>query len=229
MRDCRQTTSYASRSCRPPARRRCFRSGTHLAGRRTSIAPPRSTSSVSRYFQRGLAWARSPYAFHTVGSTMVVHALCYAQVRGVPRRRAGEDFYLLGKLSKLRPLVRLTRRPRPASQSPVRAGAVRHRFGKREAGSRRRARAVPPRLLRGCAGGDARAGGSGDRVARCEAIGARAGRRGVHVAHERSRQGIHRVTGGPSRPGSSWATRRRTRWRGCVVCTTGLTDFGRSS
>ena len=60
-----------------------------------------------RYFQRGLAWARSPYAFHTVGSTMVVHALCYAQVRGVPRRRAGEDFYLLGKLSKLRPLVRL--------------------------------------------------------------------------------------------------------------------------
>ena len=64
-----------------------------------------------RYFQRGLAWARSPYAFHTVGSTMVVHALCYAQVRGVPRRRAGEDFYLLGKLSKLRPLVRLRGAP----------------------------------------------------------------------------------------------------------------------
>jgi hypothetical protein len=58
-----------------------------------------------RYFHRGLQWAHSPYAFHTVGSTMVVHALCYALVRGVPRRRAGEDFYLLGKLSKLRPLA----------------------------------------------------------------------------------------------------------------------------
>ena len=60
-----------------------------------------------RYLQRGLQWAGSPYAFHTVGSTMVVHGLSYAQVRGVPRRRAAEDFYLLGKLSKLRPLERL--------------------------------------------------------------------------------------------------------------------------
>ena len=64
-----------------------------------------------RYYQRGLQWASSPYAFHTVGSTMVVHALCYAQVRGVPVRLAGEDFYLLGKLSKLRPLVRLRGAP----------------------------------------------------------------------------------------------------------------------
>ena len=64
-----------------------------------------------RYFQRGLEWAHSPYAFHTVGSTMAVHALCYAQVRGVPRRRAGEDFYLLGKLSKLRPVARLRGEP----------------------------------------------------------------------------------------------------------------------
>ena len=60
-----------------------------------------------RYLQRGLEWAGSPYAFHTVGSTMAVHALSYAQVRGVPKRRAAEDFYLLGKLSKIRPLERL--------------------------------------------------------------------------------------------------------------------------
>ena len=64
-----------------------------------------------RYFQRGLSWARSPYAFHTVGSAIVLNALCYAQVRGVPARRAGEDFYLLGKLSKLRPLARLWGEP----------------------------------------------------------------------------------------------------------------------
>ena len=64
-----------------------------------------------RYFQRGLRWAHSPYAFHTLGSTMVVHALWYALVRGVPRRRAGEDFYLLGKLCKLRPLACLRGEP----------------------------------------------------------------------------------------------------------------------
>jgi hypothetical protein len=64
-----------------------------------------------RYFQRGLQWAHSPYAFHTVGSTMVVDALSYALVRGVPRRRAGEDFYLLNKLSKLRPLAHLQGAP----------------------------------------------------------------------------------------------------------------------
>ena len=64
-----------------------------------------------RYFLRGLRWASSPYAFHSVGSTMVVHALCYAQVRGVPLRQAAEDFYLLGKLSKVRPLARLRGEP----------------------------------------------------------------------------------------------------------------------
>ena len=64
-----------------------------------------------RYIQRGLQWANSPYAFHSVGSTMAVHALSYAQVRGVPKRQAAEDFYLLGKLSKLRPLARLQGEP----------------------------------------------------------------------------------------------------------------------
>ena len=64
-----------------------------------------------RYIQRGLQWANSPYAFHAVGSTMAVHALSYAQVRGVPKRQAAEDFYLLGKLCKLRPLARLQGMP----------------------------------------------------------------------------------------------------------------------
>jgi hypothetical protein len=64
-----------------------------------------------RYLQRGLHWAHSPYAFHAVGSTMVVHALSYAQVRGVPLRQAAEDFYLLSKLSKVRPLLRLRGAP----------------------------------------------------------------------------------------------------------------------
>lgn len=54
-----------------------------------------------RYYVAGLKYARSPYAFHTIGSTMAVNAVHYARVRGFPRREAGEDFYLLNKLAKV--------------------------------------------------------------------------------------------------------------------------------
>lgn len=54
-----------------------------------------------RHFVLGLAWAGSPYAFHTIGSTIAAHARAYAQVRGMPLRQAGEDFYFLGKLAKV--------------------------------------------------------------------------------------------------------------------------------
>lgn len=54
-----------------------------------------------RYYVLGLRWAGSPYAHHTVGSTLAVDAGAYAACRGVPRRLAGEDFYLLNKLAKL--------------------------------------------------------------------------------------------------------------------------------
>ena len=80
--------------------------GEHHVDRATALYEIRL-----RYIQRGLQWANSPYAFHTVGSTIAVHALSYAQVRGVPRREAAEDFYLLGKLSKLRPVARVKGKP----------------------------------------------------------------------------------------------------------------------
>jgi hypothetical protein len=54
-----------------------------------------------RYYVAGLRFARSPYAFHTIGSTLAVHASAYAHVRGFPKRLAGEDFYLLNKLAKV--------------------------------------------------------------------------------------------------------------------------------
>jgi len=54
-----------------------------------------------RYYVAGMKFARSPYAFHTIGSTMAVSATHYAKVRGFPRREAGEDFYLLNKLAKV--------------------------------------------------------------------------------------------------------------------------------
>ncbi len=54
-----------------------------------------------RYYVRGLEYAGSPFAFHTIGSTMAVRAEAYAQVRGFPKRLAAEDFYLLNKLAKV--------------------------------------------------------------------------------------------------------------------------------
>jgi hypothetical protein len=54
-----------------------------------------------RYHLLGLRWAGSRYAFHTIGSTLAIDAGAYARVRGVPRKQAGEDFYLLAKAAKL--------------------------------------------------------------------------------------------------------------------------------
>ena len=64
-----------------------------------------------RYYVLGLADAGSPYAFHTLGSTVAVHTLAYAKVRGFPRRAAGEDFYLLNKLAKVGSIAQLDGAP----------------------------------------------------------------------------------------------------------------------
>jgi hypothetical protein len=64
-----------------------------------------------RYYVLGLASAGSPYAHHTIGSTLAVDAIAYAKVRGVPKRSAAEDFYLLGKLAKIGAIVPLGGRP----------------------------------------------------------------------------------------------------------------------
>jgi hypothetical protein len=64
-----------------------------------------------RYYVLGLTDAGSPYAFHTLGSTLAVHAVAYAQVRGFPRRSAGEDFYLLNKLAKVGRIIKLAGEP----------------------------------------------------------------------------------------------------------------------
>ena len=53
------------------------------------------------YYVESLKHAGSPYAFHTIGSLIVVSSIAYAQVRGMPKRAGAEDFYLLNKLAKL--------------------------------------------------------------------------------------------------------------------------------
>lgn len=63
-----------------------------------------------RYYVAGLAWAGSPYAFHTLGSATAVSLPSYAAVRGYPKREAAEDFYLLNKIAKVGAIFR---RPGP--------------------------------------------------------------------------------------------------------------------
>jgi hypothetical protein len=57
-----------------------------------------------RYYVLGLRSAGSPYAYHTIGSTIAFAPTAYVQVRGFSRRKAGEDFHLLAKLAKLGPI-----------------------------------------------------------------------------------------------------------------------------
>jgi hypothetical protein len=64
-----------------------------------------------RYHVLGLRAAGSPYAFHAIGSTLALDATSYAQVRGFPRRMAGEDFYILNKLAKVGPVRSISGEP----------------------------------------------------------------------------------------------------------------------
>ena len=60
-----------------------------------------------RYYVLGLAWAGSPYAYEAMGSCIAIRPAAYAAVRGFPRKNAAEDFYVLDKLAKTGPILRL--------------------------------------------------------------------------------------------------------------------------
>lgn len=61
-----------------------------------------------RYWVWGLNYAGSPYAFHSIGSTIATTTEAYLSVRGMNRREAGEDFYFLNKLAKIGPVRTIT-------------------------------------------------------------------------------------------------------------------------
>lgn len=61
-----------------------------------------------RYYVLGLRYAGSPYAFHTIGSTMFCNAESYCKIEGMNKRKAAEDFYFMEKLAKLVPITAVT-------------------------------------------------------------------------------------------------------------------------
>lgn len=52
------------------------------------------------YYILGLKYANSPFAFHTIGSTMICTHDSYIKVEGMNKQKAAEDFYFLEKLAK---------------------------------------------------------------------------------------------------------------------------------
>jgi len=59
------------------------------------------------HYVLGLQYAKSAYAYHSLGSALAVHFCAYAKVRGFPKRAAAEDFYLLNKLAKVGTIAKL--------------------------------------------------------------------------------------------------------------------------
>ncbi len=54
-----------------------------------------------RYYQQAVRFLGAAYDYIPLGSTLVLGAIAYAQVRGFPAKSGGEDFYLLNKLAKI--------------------------------------------------------------------------------------------------------------------------------
>jgi len=53
-----------------------------------------------RYYIAGLSYAKSEYAFQSIGSTIVCEYNAYIKIGGMNKNKAAEDFYFLEKLSK---------------------------------------------------------------------------------------------------------------------------------
>ncbi len=60
-----------------------------------------------RYYVLGLKYADSPFAFDTIGSTMLCDAENYVRIGGMNKRKAAEDFYFMEKLGKITPIKKI--------------------------------------------------------------------------------------------------------------------------
>jgi hypothetical protein len=86
-----------------------------------------------RAYVIGLSYAGSPYAFHSIGSTMACTSEGYTAVRGMNRRGAAEDFHFLNKLAKNGKIGVVSETtvfpsPRPSNRVPFGTGQRVNRF-----------------------------------------------------------------------------------------------------
>ena len=86
-----------------------------------------------RYYVLGLKYANSPFAFHSIGSTMFCDVNSYIKVGGMNKRKAGEDFYFMQKLALISKIdeIRTTKvypSARPSWRVPFGTGQRVNRF-----------------------------------------------------------------------------------------------------
>lgn len=60
-----------------------------------------------RYYVLGLKYAKSKFAYHSIGSTIICESDSYIKVGGMNKKKAGEDFYFLEKLAKIANIIKL--------------------------------------------------------------------------------------------------------------------------
>ncbi|MBI5729832.1 MAG: hypothetical protein HY963_01725 [Ignavibacteriales bacterium] len=78
-----------------------------------------------RYYVLGLHYANSPFAFPTIGSTMVCDYESYIKIGGMNKKKAAEDFYFMEKLAKITEIKKIS----AAKVYPSSRGSWRVPFG----------------------------------------------------------------------------------------------------
>jgi len=78
-----------------------------------------------RYYVLGLQYANSPFAFPTIGSTMICDFESYIKVGGMNKKKAAEDFYFMEKLAKITEIKEIS----DAKVYPSNRGSWRVPFG----------------------------------------------------------------------------------------------------
>lgn len=102
--DTRVQSNYAATLIKY-AKRKTFYAGV-TAFAHAPCASPVQQTAIEDYelylhcHTAGLKWAGSPYAYFSMGSTMVSSAYAYVNCGGMNLRKAGEDFYFLQQLAK---------------------------------------------------------------------------------------------------------------------------------
>ena len=89
----------------------------NLSEERTNRSGIISYEIFLRHYVAGLLFAKSPFAFHTVGSTVVCDHEAYIFAGGMNTKKAAEDFYFLQKLAKNYKIDRIfSTRVRPSAR-----------------------------------------------------------------------------------------------------------------
>ena len=94
-----------------------------------------------RYDVLGLAWAGSPYAYHSLGSCLAIAPRSYAEVGGFPRVKAIEDVTIANSLAKIGSIERLAASPirlegRISARVPVSTGQALSKLVAKKSGTR---------------------------------------------------------------------------------------------